>query len=138
YSESIDDWVDGIDLFYLHETSIQNALRTYEIIDERTNFLPFPLSRNNISYYARIDDFIYGEDEIWSLGETIIRYSLLVTANNESKVINTFKPFRWLTDADVCGYFISPCGNIILVIIAEDLGLYQHGGLLYRFVNLQL
>jgi len=138
FSGPANDWLEGEVLFYAYKTPILNALRTYEIIEQRTDFFPFPLIKNNIAYYANIVDVEYGEDEQWLLGDTILRYTLLITADAGKQTIDTFTPFLWLFDVDVCGYFLSPFENIILVIIAEDLGQYLHGGILYRFVGFHL
>ena len=136
YPGSADDWAEVF--FEEHRADIVNALITHEIIEQQTDFLPFPMLRNNNLYYAQITDTEHGEDEKWLLGDTILRYSLSVAANDRKKIIGTFKPFLWLADVDVCGYFLSPFENIILIVIAEDLGLYQHGGILYRFIGFQL
>jgi len=134
FCESADDWIEGDALFKAHEAAIVDALRTHKIIEQQTDFLPFPITRNNIMYYAQITDFEYGENEEWSFEDTIIRHTLSVTANDRRKAIGTYKPFLWLADVDVCGYFLSPFENKILIVIAEDLGFYQHGGILYRFI----
>ena len=86
FSGSANNWVEGEALFYVHKTSILGALRTYEIIDQRTDFLPFPLIKNNIAYYAEIIDIEYGEDEHWQLGDTILRYTLSLTVDNRRKM----------------------------------------------------
>ena len=138
HSGSANDWVEGEALFEVHGTSIENALRTHGIIEQMTDFLPFPMVRNDIMYYAQIIDIEHGEDEQWFLGDTILKYTLSIAANNGRKIIETFTPLLWLFDVDVCGYFLSPFENRILVVIAEDLGQHQHGGILYRFIGFHL
>jgi len=138
YPDYAEGWADDETFFEVQGADILNALRTYEIIEQQTDFLPFPMTRNNILYNAQITDIEYGEDEQWLLGDTILSYVLSVTANDSKKIIGTFTPFLWLYDVDICGYFLSPFDNRILIVVAEDLGFYQHGGILYRFIGFQL
>jgi len=132
------DYLEGEELFNLLEDQIIDAFRTHEIIRQETEFLAFPITRNNIVYDVQIIDIEYGEDEHWMLGETMLKYTVLATVNNERKVIGNFTPYRWLFDVHVCGYFLSPFENRALLIIAEDLGQYQHGGMIYRFISFDL
>jgi len=134
YPDSDNDWAEAY--FKIHREDIVNALITHRINKQQTDFLPFPITKNNNRYYAQIIDIEYGEDEKWLLGDTILKYTLSITDNDKRKIIGTYKPFLWLFDADVCGYFLSPLENKILIVIAEDLGQYQHGGILFRFIGL--
>jgi len=137
-SRYVNNWAEGNALFNVYRASILNALRTHHIIAQRTEFLPFPFRRNNIVYDAQIIDIEIGEDEYWLLGNLILRYSVLATAGDRRKTLGNFTPFLWLNDVYMCGYFLSPFEDRALVVIAEDLGQYMHGGILYRFVDFHL
>ncbi|MCL2806186.1 MAG: hypothetical protein FWD26_09620 [Treponema sp.] len=138
FPDSAENWIEDESFFEIQGKDIMNALETHEIIEQKTDFLPFPMTKNNNIYNAGIINIEYGEDEQWLLGDTILRYTLSFTANDKIILNETLKPFLWLYDVYVCGYFLSPSENKILIVIAEDLGLYQHGGILYRFIGFSL
>ena len=138
YSRSATDWLEGEELFKLYAGSINDALQTHNIIGQRAYFSPLPTIGDNMPGDVEIIDIERGEDEYWQLGETILRYSVLATTNKGSQILGTFTPFLWLFEVHVCGYFLSPFENRVLVIIAEDLGQYSHGGIMYRYIGFHL
>ena len=117
--------------------SILDAMKTHGIIEQRTDFMPFPFHRNGTVYDAQIVDIEYGITEFWDF-EVPVKYSVLVTANGKGKTIGSFIPYPWLGSVHVCGYFISPFEDRALAVVAEVLGQYQHGGVLFKFSGFHL
>ena len=82
YPENEDYEVRDEALYILNRTSILNALQTHRIIthdliNQKTEFLQFPIRRNNLIYDCRIINTVYGKNEYDEEG--IIKYSVLVT-----------------------------------------------------------
>ena len=133
-----DEWSDGEVLFHRHRASLLDAMKTHGIVEQRTDFLPFPMRKNTIVFDANVIDFEYGEDEYYQLGSQVLRYSVSVTAGDNRYTKSIIHRSGWFFDAFVCGYFLSPFENRALIVIAGDLGQYLHGGVLYTLIGFHL
>jgi hypothetical protein len=126
-------------LFNLNRTSILNALQryniiTHDLIEQQTELLHFPFRKNNLLYECHIIGIEYGKNEE---GENkIIKYSVLVTANNRRKIIGNFTS-SFADVINIKGYFLSPFENRAMIVIAEWSG-WQHGTREYRFIGSHL
>ena len=125
-------------LYNVFRTNILGALRTYGIVQESPRFLPFPLSRNNMTYNSQIinvekNKFDFGFDTVVS------KYSVLVTADGKRKIIGNFTPVHTGTGyVYVCGYILSPHENRALVVVAEEHWGHEGTELSYRFSGCHL
>jgi len=137
YSTSNNNFAVGEDLFNVNKEVFLEAFRKYNIIQQRIDILPLPLRRNNIVYNAQIINIINGESERWNI-PSILEYTVLVTANNKSKILRKIIPYYYPVQLYICGYFLSPFENRIIIVMAEDLGGYLHGGILYEFIGCHL
>jgi len=128
-------------LYNVFKVSILNALKKYNIIQERTPFLSFPFMKNNFVYNVQITDYKYERlDGLGIFGDRVISsYRLLATSNNRRKVINTFSPESNYTGyVYICGYFLSPFENRALTVIAEESMGYGGDDLTFRFAGFHL
>ena len=131
-SENHDGARDEV-LYNLFKNNILNALKTSNIIDEKVDFLRFPIARNNITYNGHIIDIEYKKGEI-AFDNVVSKYKVSVTANNNRKIINSFNPIRNETGyVYVCGYFLSPFENRALIIVAEESWGFEGTELFFRF-----
>ena len=128
------------DLFKTYNPTISSALRSNNIISEQRNdFLSFPFRKNDITFNGQIIDLGYVEDEFGMFEEAVTRYSILLTAENRKKVIASFTPVSSVTGfIYVCGYFLSPFEDRIMIITAEEAFGYEGTRLNFRFNGFHL
>ena len=128
------------DLFYIYSPAILDALRSYNIVQEQKNdFLSFPLRKNNITFNSQIIDLGYVNDEFGMFEEAVSRYSVLVTADNRKKVIASLIPVSSVTGyIYICGYFLSPFEDRIMVVTAEEAFGYEGTMPNFRFHGFHL
>jgi len=127
------DWIRDKGLIDSNMSVILNALEIYGIIDKQSELLRFPINRNGIVYDIQVIDIEHGDD---SLDYSILKYSLLITANNRRKVIDNLilPPMGLVSEVSVAGYFLSPFENRIVIVVAE-LSWFQHGHRGLRFIS---
>ena len=114
--------IEDIAIFESNKAVIMDALETYGIIEKHSELLQFPINRGDIVYDIQVIDIERG-DELLDHG--ILRYTLLITANNERKVIeNIITPP--VDEIAIVGYFLSPFEKRIAIVVAE-LSWFQHG-----------
>jgi len=133
------DDAENEDLYILHENAIKNALNEFDIINEGTNFLPFPLVRDTIEFNANLTDVTYKDDD-WGFFEKVVTgYKISVTANTRSKIIRTLVPLSNLTNGVyVCGYVLSPFENRMMVVTAEEAYVFEGTEMFYIFSGCHL
>ena len=127
-------------LYNLFSVNILNALRGHGINQGRTQFLPFPLKRNNTEYNANIIDVEYKSNDDGLFDRIVLRYKVSVMANDlGKKIIGTFTPIENRTGyIYICGYFLSPFENRALVVVAEEHWGHEGTELTYRFSGCHL
>jgi hypothetical protein len=104
------------ELYNLSRFKILIALNKYNIIRQDSDLLYFPFKKNNVLYDCRITNVEYEGELV--LGQRVVsRYSVLVTADKKSKIINNFTDGG--TGVSVSGYLLSPFENRALVVISE-------------------
>jgi len=131
-------------LYIFYATDILSALRIHNIINERTDFLPFPLRANSIEYNIQIiveyqkDQMDLGRDDV----DVVSRYMVAITANDRRKIIANFDAlsnvFISVFNVYVAGYFLSPFEGKVLVVVAERFWVHSMFELRYRFIGLNL
>ena len=123
------------DLFLMYNHLILDALGSNNIVlGQRNDFRAFPFSRNNITYNCQIIDPGFTNDEYGMFERVISRYSILVTADNRRKIIASLIPVSRVTGYTyVCGYFLSPFENRIMVVTAEEAFGFEGTRLNFRF-----
>ena len=123
------------DLFLMYNHLIRDALQSNNIITGQSNeFLSFPFRRNNITYNSQIIDPGYTDDEYGMFERVVSRYSVLVTADNRRKVVASLIPVSSVTGYTyICGYFLSPFENRIMVVTAEEAWGFEGTRLNFRF-----
>ena len=126
------------DLYNLYKSNILSALKANNIIDKKVDFLRFPITKNNTVYNGHIIDIEYKKGAI-GFDNVVSRYKVSVTANNNKKIINNFNPITSETGyIYVCGYFLSPFENRVLIIVAEESWGFEGTDLYYRFAGCHL
>ena len=131
-------------LYSFYATDILDALRLHNIINERTDFLPFPFRANSIEYNVQLiveyqkDQMDMGRDDV----DVVSRYMVAVTANDRRKIIANFDAlsnvFISVFSVYVAGYFLSPFESRVLVVIAERFWMHSMWELRYRFIGFNL
>ena len=123
------------DLFFMYNHVLSDALRANNIVlEQRNDFLPFPLRRNNITFNGHIIDVGHTRDEYGMFERVLSRYSILVTADNRRKIIGNMIPVSRLTlDIYISGYFLSPFENRIMVVTTERAWGFEGSRFNYRF-----
>jgi hypothetical protein len=134
-----DDFTDE-SLYNLFKNNILNTMEMHNIIEQRTEYLQFPIRRNNMMYNSYIIDVEYKNGFEGFFDNIVVsKYTIQVEANNGKKIIGIFCPVniltRWLY---VCGYFLSPFENRILLVIAEEHWGFEGTELTYRFSGCHL
>jgi hypothetical protein len=125
-------------LYNLFASAISNALKTHDIIGQKTEFSLFPFKKDNTSYDCRIINTEYKKYE-FAFDKVVTKYSVEVTANEKSKIIGNLSPVNTATGhVYVCGYFLSPFQNRALVIVAEEFWGFEGTELMYRFSGCHL
>ena len=126
-------------LYNVFKTEILSAQKEYDIVQEGTQFLPFPFTRNNTEYNARFIDIEYKDDDLGFFEKVVTGYKVSVTANTKSKIVNTFVPLRIITSTVyLCGYILSPFENRMMVVIAEESWVHEGTEMFYRFAGCHL
>jgi hypothetical protein len=139
YDENFELRLRDEDIFNMNRTVILNALQTHNIIlhnriEQKTEFLQFPIRRNNLIYECQVINTEYGKNNNGENG--VLGYSVMVTVNNKRKIIGNFIP-PFVDEINIKGYFLSPFENRIAVVVAEW-GWYQYGAREYRFTGCHL
>lgn len=125
-------------LYNLFMNDISNALKTHNIADKRTEFLRFPIRKNNVEYDSRVINVERKKHQDWRDG-IVSKYAISVTANNKKKTIGAFSPVHTVTmDVYVSGYILSPFENRALVVAAEEHMGFEGAELTYRFSGCHL
>ena len=125
-------------LYNLFKTDISNALRKYSISGQRTDFLRFPIRKNDMVYESRIINVEQKKND-YAFDNVVSKYTVSVTANGKSKTIGTFSPVNTITGyVYVCGYILSPFENRALVVLAEEHWGFEGTELTYRFSGCHL
>jgi hypothetical protein len=125
-------------LYNLFRTDISNALKKYNISGQRTEFLRFPIRKNDMVYDSRIINVEQKKND-YAFDTVVSKYAVSVTANGESKTIGTFIPVNTITaHVYVCGYVLSPFENRALVVAAEEHWGFEGTELTYRFSGCHL
>ena len=131
-------------LYNFYANNILNALRIFNIISYQTEFLPFPFSVNNVEYNTHLiveyqkDQMALGRDDV----DVVSRYTVVITANDRSKVIANFdglsNAFISTFSVYAAGYFLSPFESRALVVVAESFWVHSMFELRYRFIGFDL
>ena len=125
-------------LYNKYRAAISNALRTHNITGQKTDFLRFPLRRNNTVYDSQITSVETKKFE-FAFDTVISKYSILVTADAKRKIIAALNPVHAVTGyIYVCGYILSPFENRALVVAAEEHWGHEGTELTYRFAGCHL
>ena len=107
-------------LYNMYRAAISNALKTNNIINQKTVFLPFPFTRNKTRYDSQIINTEYIKSD-FAFSFVVSEYTVLVTANDKRKITGNFAPVNSLTGyVYICGYIVSPYENRALVVVAEE------------------
>jgi hypothetical protein len=131
--------VEGETLYNLFGVSISNALQENGIVRQRTDFLRFPIIKNDTVYTCEIIDREYRRDNYNFFDNNVSKYKVTVTANCRRKIINEFIPVNEITrNIYVCGYILSPYENRALVVIAEEYWGFEGTELTFRFSGCHL
>jgi len=127
-------------LYNIFKDTIFSAMKINNIIEQEISFNKFPISRNSIIYYSNIIDVKYKYGLMGFFDNIVVsKYSVQITTNNKRKIITTFIPINLLTRwVYVCGYFLSPFENRVLVITAEEHWGFEGTELTYRFSGCHL
>jgi hypothetical protein len=123
------------DVYNLNRNSILNALKKYNIVEQRTEFLQFPIKRNNATYDCRITNVKQGENEYGD--DKVLKYTVLVTMDNKRKIMGNFTPPPSVDEVYVKGCFLSPFENRAMVAVAEW-SWYQYGTRRLIFIGCHL
>jgi len=118
-------------LYNANSAEILNALQSHDIIKLPSEFLQFPINRDDIIYNAQIINIVHGADEFGDPG--ILKYDLLVITNDQKKSLRNFVPFL-VSEVSIMGYSLSPFENRIMIVVAE-LSWFQHGSRSLRFIG---
>lgn len=126
-------------LYNLFNVTILNTLKAHNIIRQKTYFLRFPFRKNNKEYNSQINNIKHKRDEFGLFDNVVSKYSVLVTADDKKKIIGNFNPVSPVTGfVYLCGYFLSPFENRVLVVIAEEHWGSEGTELTYRFSGCNL
>ena len=128
----------ALDSYEHDRVSITNALRANNIVEGNTDFQPFPIRRNNLEYVCSITNTAYSEDDFGFFNDNVSRYTVEVTANGKSKVVNTFAGGGLTRKVYICGYILSPYENRALVVLAEERFVFEGTELFYVFAGCHL
>lgn len=115
-------------------------MKINNIVEQKTEFLQFPIGKNNTVYNSNIVDVEYkdGLDGFFD-NNVVAKYVVEITANNRKKIIGNFNPLNFLTRyVYICGYFLNPFENRALVVIAEEHWGFEGTELTYRFSGCHL
>jgi hypothetical protein len=110
-------------LYILYSDAILGALKKHEIAEQKSEFMRFPIRKNDMIYDCGIANIAHKKSELdfFDADSLLSKYSVLVTASGKKKVIGTFAPVNEMTAfAYVCGYILSPFENRALVVVAEE------------------
>jgi len=131
-------------LYSFYAADILGALMLNNIINKRTDFLPFPFKANSIEYNVQLiveyqkDQMDLGRDNV----DVVSGYMVVVTANDRRKIIANFDAlsnvFVSVFSVYVAGYFLSPFESRLLVVVAERLWVHSMWELRYRFIGFNL
>jgi hypothetical protein len=139
--DEIDEYdYTGVALYNIFNDEISNALKTHNIIGQRTEFSPLPIRKNNTEYNIGIIDTEHKKDNS-GLGfdEVVSKYTVLATTDAKRKVIANLNPLNALTfSVYISCYFLSPFENRALVIVAEEAFVFEGTELFYRFIGCHL
>ncbi|MDR0312900.1 MAG: hypothetical protein LBI14_04825 [Treponema sp.] len=126
-------------LYDFYRATISNAFETHDIIGQRTDFLQFPIRKNNMVYNSQIINVEQKEDEYGFFENLVAKYTVEVTADNKKKIIGIFEPVsRMTSDVYVCGYVLSPFENRALIVVAEEFFAFEGNEVTYRFSGCHL
>ena len=127
-------------LYNLFKDTILSTMKMYDIIENRTEFLQFPIRKNNLIYSCQIID-VKHKDGLGGFFDNIVvsKYLVQVTASNRRKIIGNFNPVNFLTRwVYVCGYFLSPFENRALVVVEEEYWGFEGTEFTYSFSGCHL
>lgn len=140
--DSSDQGVRDEKLYNLFKDNILKALQAHNIIRQKSDFLRFPLAKNDINYNSQIIDIKYIKDTSGLYDDdtlVVSKYKISVTADGKRKIINEFVPVHGITfSASVCGYVLSPYENRILVVVEETHRGFEGSDIKYRFSGCHL
>jgi len=128
----------NIDSFEHDRVSITNAIRTNNIVEGEISFQPFPIRKNNMEYTCSLANIAYSADDYGFFDDNISKYSVVVTANGKSKVVNTFESEAFTRKVYICGYILSPFENRALIVLAEENFVFEGTELFYVFCGCHL
>ena len=111
---------------------ITGAVLQYNIIEQQTDFLPFPIKNNNVSYDGEIvwgkgyrpPEFFNEEAGEWGGMEFDDIYDVSIIIKRNGQVKKTIKTYNGILPGgfgyliELCGYFLSPFENRALIVIA--------------------
>jgi hypothetical protein len=125
-------------LYAKYDGQIRGAMERFAIVEQQVPFLPFPLKKNNAVYTASVNIMSARRaDPANFVFNSIVRYNILVAKNEKSRIITT----KNNADAEavaVCGYFLSPFEDRILVVIANAHGSFRDSNISYSFSGCHL
>ncbi|MDR2869869.1 MAG: hypothetical protein LBV04_05425 [Deferribacteraceae bacterium] len=101
------------------------ALKHFDIRENKSALMQFPLKRNGVSYEAIVADVKYPADE-----DALEEYTVLINATGENakktqKIVSRedYSNFEYsfVYSAEVRGYFLSPFEHRILLVVVEQI-----------------
>ena len=128
-----DDNLTSEYLYSLLRDRITNAIRANSIVGGGTDFRPFPIRRNNMEYSCSITNIVHSADNYGFFNDNVSKYTVVVTANGKSKVVNTFESDALTRKIYICGYILSPFENRALIVLAEENFVFEGTELFYIF-----
>jgi len=132
------------DLYNFYAIEILNALKIHNIINEQTDFLPFPFIIDSIKYNVQlVVEYQKDQRGLWPDDiDVVMRYAVAVTANGRKRIVANFDAlsnvFISVFSVYVAGYFLSPCESRVLVVVAERFWVHSMWELRYRFIGFNL
>lgn len=121
--------------FQRNAEKINNALTQYGIIQTNSEYLNFPIEKNNQYFYCKS---LITDNEKDEYGFRNIDYIITVSNNyGKEKIVTQSKKVR--ADAVyICGLFSSPYENRIAIIIAEEKYVFEGNEVFYSVIGCSL
>ena len=128
----------ALDSYEEDRVSITNALRANDIVEGNIDFQPFPIRKNDLEYICTLTNITQSADSFGFFSDNVSKYSVVVTANEKSKVVNTFNAGSITRKVYICGYILSPFENRALIVLAEERFVFEGTELFYIFAGCHL
>ena len=125
-------------LYEIMMDSILEAMGDFGIVGEYGEFLPFPTRRSLILYDCLIEDIVEIYDEDYLSVPTISSYNIAITAGVRRISVTEFEAGLLTLGLHVCGFIVSPFGNMAVAVIAEERFTFEGTEIFFVFSGFEL